>query len=170
MSRAFAKEDSAGGELRFTARPELPAGVPNYVTARGLALLEAERQAFLAQIAEFENETDAETKIAEVRMSLDELELRMADATLVELAPITDETQAQIGHVLTVEFGPNDVDTIVITGVDEADLDGSVSFLSPLAVALLGKRVGETGTYQVGDESRQVTLRAIALPEPDDAA
>lgn len=170
MSRAFVKEDAAGGELRFTARPELPPGVPNYVTERGLALLEAERQEFLAQIVQFENERDAETKIAEVRMSLDELELRIADAKLVELAPVTDETQAQIGHVLTVEFGPNDVDTIIITGVDEADLDGAVSFLSPLAVALLGKRVGEVGTYQVGNASRQVTLRAIALPEPDDAA
>lgn len=169
MSRAFVKEDSAGGELRFTARPELPPGVPNYVTARGLALLEAERQAFLAQIAEFENERDAETKIAEVRMSLDELELRIADAKLVELAPVTDTTKAQIGHALTVEFGPNDVDTIVITGVDEADLAGAVSFLSPLGVALLGKQVGEVGTYQVGTETRRVTLQAIALPQTDDA-
>lgn len=165
MSRAFVKDDAAGGELRFTARPPLPDGEPNYVTKRGLALLEAERQQYVANIAALAGTPDSETKIAEERLSLQELELRIADAVLVELPPLTPTTTARIGHVLTVVFGPNDEDEIVITGVDEADpAQGYVSFGSPLAQALLGKRAGETGTYYVGDEPRTVTLVSVQLP------
>lgn len=165
MSRAFVKEDAAGGELRFTSRPPLPDGQPNYVTARGLALLEAERQQYIHNIAQLAGTPNSETEIAEERLSLQELELRIAEAVLVSLPPLTETSEARIGHVLTVRFGPDDEDTIVITGVDEADpANGYVSFGSPLAQALLGKRAGEEGTYYVGNEPRTVTLVNVQLP------
>ena len=165
MSRAFVKDDAAGGELRFTSRPPLPEGQPNYVTARGLALLEAERQQYLANIEQLDGTPDSETEVAEERLSLQELELRIAEAVLVELPERTEDSEARIGHVLSVEFGPGDADTIVITGVDEADpANGYVSFGSPLAEALLGKRAGETGTYRVGNEPRTVKLLSVQLP------
>ena len=65
MSRAFVKDDAAGGELRFTSRPPLPEGQPNYVTARGLALLEAERQQYLANIEQLDGTPDSETEVAD---------------------------------------------------------------------------------------------------------
>lgn len=169
MSRAFAKEDTAGGELRYKSRPELPEGQPNYVTERGLALLHQEREGFLEQLDGLGDSDEDNTERAGIELSLQHLELRIASAEVVKLSPVTADTTAEIGHHLTIEFAPNDTETIVISGVDEAELDDMyVSFAAPLAQAMLGKKAGEVGSYQVGERTVEVTLREITAPSPDD--
>ena len=51
MSKAFTDEETAGPEPVVPPRAPLPPGVPNYVTARGLALLRAELASLQAERA-----------------------------------------------------------------------------------------------------------------------
>src|SRR5690606_42015953 len=54
MSKAFVREDAVEEPRIVPARAPLPPGVPNYVTARGLELLQAERAELQAERARLE--------------------------------------------------------------------------------------------------------------------
>ena len=65
-------------------------------------------------------------------------------AQLVESAP---DGRVRFGGAVTIEREDGRTQTWRITGEDEADpAAGSVSHVSPLAVALIGKRVGDEAT------------------------
>ena len=66
---------------------------------------------------------------------------RRASAQLVETEP---DGRVRFGGSVTLERDDGRAQTWRITGEDEADpAAGSVSHVSPLAVALMGKRVGD---------------------------
>src|SRR3569832_2494313 len=64
MSRAFVKNDAADEPPVVPPRAPLPAGTPNYVTARGLALLRAELAEWEAERAEIQTERGDEAERA----------------------------------------------------------------------------------------------------------
>jgi len=87
VSKAFTKEDSAPDDVVVAPRPPLPAGVPNYVTPRGLELLRAERRALEAARAVLRASPDGAAKLGAASARLTELEQRLASAQCVEPAP-----------------------------------------------------------------------------------
>ncbi|MDX2006666.1 MAG: GreA/GreB family elongation factor [Meiothermus sp.] len=139
MSRAFVKEDSSGQDITIPARAPLPEGTPNYVTPRGLGLLEAEREALLAELSQAQGDP-ATTALAQGKLEL--LEERLSSAKLVkpEIAP-----QGQVGIGSTVTLLTDGKERrLTIVGVDEADaLSGRVAFISPIAQVLIGHSVGD---------------------------
>ena len=90
-----------------------------------------------------------------------------------------DETLTQVGvntHV-TVELiaagGGEERMEFDLVRAQAADIDaGSVSDTSPMARAILGKGVGATVPYAMGDITavRIVRVTALSAPPPDDAA
>lgn len=90
MSKAFTKDDAHDEPLIVRARAPLPPGVANYVTARGLRLLRAEREALEAE----------RTALVAGRRDDDAWRRRLAaaDARLAELAAL-DEASAGEGRV-----------------------------------------------------------------------
>jgi transcription elongation GreA/GreB family factor len=144
MSVAFTREeDYEASAADLPDRPISPH--PNLVTASGLALLEealaAARAAYGA--AQTEGGVSADrTAMARATRDLRYYAARRATAQLTDTAAQTD--QVAFGSTVTFERDDGRTQTFRIVGEDEADpAAGSVSHVSPLAQALLGKRVGD---------------------------
>ncbi|MGA0602304.1 transcription elongation factor GreA [Caulobacter sp. KR2-114] len=160
MSVAFTKE----GDLESTAAdlPDRPISPhPNLVTASGLAALEAglaeARAAYHAAQAAGDVQDDR-TAMARATRDLRYFGARRASAQLVETPP--DPDRVVFGGQVTFEREDGRQQTFRIVGEDEADpTQGSVSYVSPLAKALLGKAVGETAMV-AGDEVEILSLGA----------
>ncbi|HWK94379.1 MAG TPA: transcription elongation factor GreA [Pseudolabrys sp.] len=137
MSRAFVNEDNSVEDV-----PERPVSPhPNYVTPQGLAAIEAAladaRQIYNA--AQAAGERDA---LARAGRDLRYWSARRGSAQLVTPEPGTDKVQ--FGSKVTIERDDGRRQMFRIVGEDEAEPSrGSVSHVSPLAVSLLGKEVGD---------------------------
>ena len=146
MSVAFTREE----DLEATAAdlPDRPISPhPNLVTPEGLAKIDAAlaaaRAAYNAAQAHGSIEADR-TAMARATRDLRYWSARRASAQLVETAP---DGRVRFGGSVTIEREDGRTQTWRITGEDEADpAAGSVSHVSPLAVALIGKRVGDEAT------------------------
>lgn len=158
MSKAFTKEDTAADEILVARRPPLPEGVPNYVTPHGLELLRAERQALESARAELRAADDA-ARLAALATRLAELEQRIASAQCVEPG---SSAVVRFGSKVTLLDEAEREHCYQIVGVDEADpAHGKVAFLSPLARALLGARVGDSVRFEKPGGTEELEVLAI---------
>lgn len=137
MSRAFVTEDS-----HIDALPDrLVSEHPNLVTSEGLALIEAALEAARRAYAEAQAAGDRD-RLATAGRELRYWSARRASAQLRGAEPGADI--AQFGHTITIERDDGRRQTFRIVGEDEADpAKGSISYVSPLARSLLGRRVGD---------------------------
>lgn len=137
MSRAFVKENDD-----VDALPERPVSPhPNLVTPRGLALIEAELARLLADYANAQAGQDR-TLLARIARDLHYWRLRRASAELVKAQ--ADTGDVTFGSEVTIARDDGREQTWRIVGEDEADpSNGSVSYVSPMARALIGKSVGD---------------------------
>jgi len=140
MSRAFVKEDNADqGDDGLPERPVSPH--PNLVTAEGLAAIEAELASLAAALAAARVADDKMTA-ATLARELRYWQKRRASAELV--AAPTDSTTVQFGLTVTILREDGRRQSYRIVGEDEADPSaGTVSHVSPLAQAVLGRSVGD---------------------------
>ena len=146
MSVAFTREE----DLEATAAdlPDRPiSSHPNLVTLSGLAQIETAladaRAAYNAAQSSGAIETDR-TPMARAARDLRYWSARRATAQLVEIAA---DGRVRFGGSVTIEREDGRAQTWRIVGEDEADpAAGSVSHVSPLARALIGKRVGDEAT------------------------
>ncbi len=157
MSVAFTKEsDSEAVAANLPDRPISPHR--NLVTPEGLAAIEAalaEARGAYNSAQAGEGITGDRTAMARATRDLRYWSARRASAELVE--PVAGDT-AVFGSTVTIERDDGRRQTYRIVGEDEADpAAGSVSYVSPLARALIGRRVGET-TMLAGHEVELVDL------------
>jgi transcription elongation GreA/GreB family factor len=160
VSVAFTKEDSAETAAE-TMLPDRPiSDAPNLVTAAG-------RKALERQLAEARAEYDAAMTIEDVNerrrqaanpfRDLRYFTERLRTAQLIP-AP---ESNAVVAFGSTVTFSRDDgrVQTYRIVGEDEADPKaGSISYVSPIAQALMGKAVDDA--VSVGEHELEVVTIA----------
>jgi len=151
MSRAFVKEQDDAQSVE-----ELPDRLisphPNFVTAEGLAQIEAEvarlSQAHAAAVA-------AADRAAQAAAARDLRYWTSRQATAQLVAPPQDAKAVHFGSTVTVEREDGRRQTFRIVGEDEADpAKGTLSHVSPLARALIGKAVGDT--VRVGNGEAEV--------------
>lgn len=168
MSRAFVKEPD--GDLVAETLPELPQEpIPNYVTPEGFRALEASRDALRAELerldADDKNITER-SKRAHVARDLRYVEGRIQHAVVVDPA---EQPADEVAFGATVETADADGKTQVwrIVGENEADIaKGMVSWVSPLARALVGAHVGDIVTWKrpAGDLELEVTKISYGTP------
>jgi transcription elongation GreA/GreB family factor len=145
MSVAFTKEGDA--EATAADLPDRPISPhPNLVTPQGMAAIEqalAEaRAAYTAAQSAGGIEADR-TAMARATRDLRYYSARRANAQLIE--PSDDTETVRFGGEVTIDREDGRRQTFRIVGEDEADpAHGSVSHVSPLARALMGKSVGDT--------------------------
>jgi transcription elongation factor GreB len=174
MSKAFTKETDT--ELEDDALDEatpLPVGTRNYMTPAGFERLSAELQ----HLAKVERPKVVDTvawaagngdrsengdyiygkmRLREIDRRIRFLTKRLEVAEVVDPARQTRHDQVFFGATVTYENSKGETHTVTIVGVDEADLDqGQISWVSPVARALLKAREGDT-----------VEVRTPAGPEP----
>jgi transcription elongation GreA/GreB family factor len=136
MSRAFIKEnDETLDEL--PDRPVSPN--PNFVTAEGLAAIEAELARLQQARAQGANDRAALVALSrELRYWI----ARKASAQVV--ATPVNPTNVQFGSTVTILRDDGPRQSYRIVGEDEADpAKGKISYVSPVARALMGRQVGD---------------------------
>jgi transcription elongation GreA/GreB family factor len=159
MAVAFTREEDL--ESRASDLPDRPISPhPNLVTASGLAAIEAELAAARAAYAAAQAAGDVSadrTAMARATRDLRYWGARRASAQLTE--PAGEPGTVQFGRTVEIERDDGRRQTFRIVGEDEADpAKGSISYVSPLAKALLRKAVGEVATVN-GAEVEIVAVR-----------
>ncbi len=149
MSRAFVKEgddDLSAGEL-----PERPlSDHPNYVTPRGLELLQArlkELQENRERLAA-EDESMAKQKLLEVKRDIRYYQAQLERAQVVDPAG-QPQDEVHFGATVTIREDGARQHVFHLVGDDQADVaSGLISWATPLAKAMIGASVGDTVTWQ----------------------
>jgi transcription elongation GreA/GreB family factor len=159
MSVAFTKETDV--EAHAADLPDRPISAhPNLVTAEGLAAIDVElekaRADYTAARVSGEAVQADRTALARAVRDLRYWQQRRASAQLTEHDAA--KTGVQFGDRVGVEREDGRRQSYRIVGEDEADPKaGTVSWVSPLAQALLGKSVGDTATV-AGAEVELITV------------
>jgi transcription elongation GreA/GreB family factor len=149
MSRAFVKEDTEdrlGEEL-----PERPVSdQPNYVTHAGIVQLRERVEALQAELAQIKQAGEALDRPhrSQVERDLRYYQSKLDGAIVVEV-PAQPRDEVRFGARVEAQDEEGGRHRFTIVGEDEADVaEGKVSWLSPLARALMGAKVGDTVTWQ----------------------
>ena len=163
MSRAFVKENDL--ELAGIDIPERPlSDEPNYVTPNGLKLLNAQIDALEVERGLLKNKKD--DTIAKQKIAIIERDMRYY-AARIESAILTtskeeDRSIVLFGAIVTVEDEEGTLSTYEIVGEDEADIrKGKVSYLSPLAEALIGTKLNDKVTWEKPMGDAYLTIQKI---------
>ena len=152
MAVAFTREEDY--EARAADLPDRPISPhPNLVTASGLAALDAEladaRAAYATAQAEGGISADR-TAMARATRDLRYWSSRRASAQLME--PDGPADTVQFGRTVEIEREDGRRQTFRIVGEDEADpAQGRISYVAPLARALLGKAVEDVVELNGGE-------------------
>lgn len=145
MSRAFVKETDAVEEL-----PEkLVSEHRNLVTPEGLALIQAEVERLQDELAEGQRAGDRDA-IQRISRDLRYWNQRLATAEVKTAS--NDVTAVSFGSTVTLERDDGRIQKFHIVGEDESNpTKGKISYVSPLAQALMEKSVGDTVTAGAGE-------------------
>ena len=148
MSRAFVKEPE-GGEA-FEDLPDRPISEhPNLVTAEGLAQMEET----LTRLHEEHAKAQAAGDRAGIAHSSRDLRYWSARRSTAQVMPAPEQSdKVQFGSTVTIERDDGRKQTWRIVGEDEAEPnEGTLSYVSPVARALMGKSVGDVVQAGAGE-------------------
>ena len=182
VNKAFVKESDGAddGDEELAPAQRLPAGRKNYMTRRGYDALRVE----LDQLVRFERPKLVETvawaagngdrsengdyiygkkRLREIDRRIRFLIKRIESAEVVD--PERQQGLEQVFFGATVSFcdlETEDEQTWQIVGVDEADAaQGRISWISPLARAVLKARVGDVVRFQSPAGMREIEITDV---------
>ncbi|MBI1213138.1 MAG: transcription elongation factor GreA [Alphaproteobacteria bacterium] len=147
MNKAFVNDDDEG-QIDVLPDREIPPH-PNLVTAEGLAQIERMQSDLSKQLTEAEEREDLNAQ-AHIARDLRYWTARRSNAELVPMP--ADKSKVAFGLRVTIERNDGREQTFRIVGLDEADPEkGTVSYVAPMAKALMGKGVGDVVHVGQGD-------------------
>lgn len=166
MSRAFVRESDVSQVPDLPPLPSLlPPGTKNLITPAGARRLQEELDRLLTQArprlaAAAPDDVDAKRELQTLDQRLRTLQQSLRTAEIVP--PGADDGVVRFGATVVVRNGRGAEETYRIVGVDETEFvaDG-VSFLSPLARALLNARAGERVRFKTPRGERELHLVAV---------
>lgn len=150
MSRGFVKEDDL--EHAGTDLPERPVSEhPNYVTPAGLQQLQQQATDLENQrlpLTSRKEDPSAQQQLARINRDLRYVQARLESAIPVD--PMQqNRDQVLFGARVKVEDENGEEHVFALVGEDEADIAlNKVSWVSPLARALLGHKIGDSVTWR----------------------
>jgi len=192
MNKAFTREpdasaDDADDDVSAGA-PALPAGSKNYITPAGyqrlrtelLTLMDSERPKMVEIVSWAAKNGDrsengdylyGKKRLREIDRRIRFLTKRLDIAEVTDPANHHGNDQIFFGATVTYANARGDERTITIKGVDEADnLAGEVSWVSPIARALLKARAGDEVRLQTPGGLELLDVLAVHYPAPPPAA
>jgi transcription elongation factor GreB len=186
MNKAFVKEpadDDDEGDA--PGLPALPAGARNYITPAGyrrlraelMSLLDTERPKVVEAVSWAAKNGDrsengdyiyGKKRLREIDRRIRFLTKRLDIAEVADPSAHHGSDQVFFGATVTFLSGLGPERTITIKGIDEADsLSGEVSWVSPIARALLKARVGDEVTLVAPGGVERVEVLGVAYPAPE---
>jgi transcription elongation factor GreB len=178
MSKAFVKEDTDAAEEEAAAAPNTAPSGRNYITPAGYARLEAELRklvererpevvktvAWAASLGDRSENADyiyGKRRLREIDRRVRFLIKRLESAQVVNCAG-RDTDQVFFGATVKIR-SRSETREITIVGVDEADpARGQVSWISPMAKALLKAREGDVVTLRSPAGEEQIEIMEVS--------
>ena len=187
MSKAFTKESDTQDDDEV-GLPPLPAGGKNYITPQGYAVLRAElfelidnERPRIVEIVHWAASNGDRSENGDYlygKKRLREIDRRIRFLTKrLEIAEVADPSlhhgsdQVFFGATVTYMEESSGVErTVTIMGIDEADsLKGQVTWVSPIARALLKSREGDVVKLVTPVGVQEVEVVQVAYPAPQSA-
>jgi len=158
MSRAFVNEDNAAAQASQPVERHVSDN-PNYVTASGLAQLQAHVASLQAQHSEqtARGESADKQRQADIERDLRYFNQRLHTAQVV--TPAISTEKVQIGSWVTFANDQDQQQRVQLVGEDQADAASHlINWASPLGKALLGAQVGDEVSWRrpAGDQVIEV--------------
>ena len=189
MSKAFTKEsDSGDDDDEIGGLPPLPAGTRNYMTPQGyqrlrdelLNLIDEERPKIVEIVHWAASNGDRSENVDYIygKKRLREIDRRIRFLTKrLDIAEVADPSQHHgndqifFGATVTYANSKGEERTITIKGIDETDnLQGEVSWISPIARALLKSREGDEVQLMTPGGLEKLEVLEVRYPAPSPAA
>ncbi len=187
VNKAFTKErdDDDEDDGDTASVPPMPAGAKNYLTPAGYARLRAELLTLLdverpkvVEVVSWAAKNGDRSENGDYlygKKRLREIDRRIRFLTRrLDIAEVADPSRNhgndQVFFGATVRFvnEQGDERTITIKGIDEVDhLAGEVSWISPVARALLKAREGDEVTLATPRGPERIEIVAVTYPAPD---
>ncbi|MBW6501131.1 MAG: GreA/GreB family elongation factor [Bacteroidales bacterium] len=165
MSRGFVREDDQEEVPIVPQRAYLPEGLPNFVTPAGMDQLLAEKQILINEKENLDSSNENEKRIAlnYINAKLQLLNNRIAESRVIDLKN-QPQSEIRFGATVTLKnYASGNIQIFQIVGVDEADISRSrISFISPLAKALINKKTGDRITLKRDRETIIFEIMDIA--------
>ena len=184
MSKAFTKESDAGDDDdELGALPPIPAGSKNYITPRGyqrlrdelFALIDTERPQIVEIVHWAASNGDrsengdylyGKKRLREIDRRIRFLTKRLEIAEVVDPAVHAGSEQVFFGATVTYVEDDGVERRVTIMGIDEANsAQGEVSWISPVARALLKARVADEVALQTPGGVRLLEVLDVSYPE-----
>jgi len=180
MSKAFVKDDAAEPETPEVPSPNLPLHGKNYITPEGFArlqdekrrLLEVERPevvktvAWAASLGDRSENADyiyGKRRLREIDRRVRFLIKRLEAAEIVRSSG-RDTDQIFFGAQVRLR-GASGERTVRIVGIDETDATkGNVSWISPMARALIKAREGDSVVLRTPAGNEQLEILEVSYP------
>ena len=176
MNKAFPKENDPDDDDQDAGAPPVPAGLKNYITPTGfkrlkdeaLHLLDKERPELVKVIHWAASNGDrsenadyiyGKRRLREIDRRIRFLTKRLDAAVVVDPAAREETDQVFFGATVTLMHQDGEEKIYSIVGIDETDVSrGRISWISPLARALIKAREGDTVTFKTpgGAESLEI--------------
>jgi len=177
MSKAFTKEtDNDDDDLEVPSNP-IPAGARNYMTPGGWQrmrdevawLVKTERPqvtnivSWAAKNGDRSENADyqyGKRRLREIDRRIRHLTKRLEEAEVVDPGAREATDQVFFGATVTYSTSKGEEHTVLIVGIDETDMhSGRISWISPVARALIKAREGDTVTLHTpgGVEELEIT-------------
>ncbi len=186
MNKAFVKESTQDDDDDLdTAAPPIPAGAKNYMTPAGhramrdelLRLLDVDRPEVVKLVSWAASNGDrsengdyiyGKRRLREIDRRIRFLTKRLDLAEVVDSSRQENVDQVFFGATVLYANRAGDEVTVTIVGVDEVDLDrGFISWISPVARALVKARVGDTVMLQTPAGAEQLDILDVHYPFPE---
>ncbi len=189
MNKAFVKEPSGddgtdGDDEEAAGLPPLPAGARNYITPAGyrrlreelMTLLDAERPKVVEAVSWAAKNGDrsengdyiyGKRRLREIDRRIRFLTKRLDIAEVADPSAHHGADQVFFGATVTYANASGDERTVTIKGIDEADnLHGEVSWISPIARALLKAHEGDEVQLVTPLGAERIEVVAVRYPAP----
>jgi transcription elongation factor GreB len=183
MSKAFTKESEQDDDEEL-ALPSLPQGTRNYMTPAGysrlraefMELLDVERPKIVEIVSWAAKNGDrsengdylyGKKRLREIDRRLRFLTKRLDIAEVADPSVHHGKDQIFFGATVTYATAKGEERTITIKGIDESDsLAGEVSWISPIARALLKAREGDEVQLLTPGGVERLEVLAVSYPQP----
>jgi transcription elongation factor GreB len=184
MNKAFTKETDDADDADGVTLPPLPPGTRNYLTPQGyqrlreelMQLLDVERPKVVEVVSWAAKNGDRSENGDYLygKKRLREIDRRIRFLTKrLDIAEVTDPSahhgndQIFFGATVTYANAQGDERTVTIKGIDEADsLQGDVSWISPIARALLKAREGDEVQLVTPAGVETIEVLEVSYPPP----
>ena len=183
MNKAFVKEQDQEADEDLPESAALPAGTRNYMTPQGYAalrnelihLMNEERPAIVQIVSWAASNGDrsengdylyGKKRLREIDRRMRFLTKRLDMAEVVDPSLQPNRDQVFFGATVVYSDKKGEEHTVTIVGMDEADpLNGKISWISPVARALIKAREGDTVTLMTPAGPDELDVLEVRYPD-----